>query len=203
VKNNARAIKSFTLTEMLLVVSLIAMVSLALYHSIANGLKIWDRSQRFRVEEDIAFFLDKLGVDVHNTFAYSSIPWEGKENEISFPTIVRTLKDKHISSGRIDYVEQIGKVEYLFDKINFALYRRQANYGQAVKKRFGPWQVLAHPVRSVRFSYLSKGEDNGVWERDTQEILPTAVRVDIELVEDSGEIRRITRLISIPAGSSS
>src|SRR3989338_2632588 len=65
--------KSFTLIEMLLVTSLMAMIGLAVYHSLVNGMKIWDASTRYTAEEDVALFFDKISQDIRSATNYSLI----------------------------------------------------------------------------------------------------------------------------------
>ena len=62
----------FTLVEMLLAASLVALVSIAAYQSMLNGYRIWQRSQRSGVEEDISLALDKISQDIRNVFSFSS-----------------------------------------------------------------------------------------------------------------------------------
>lgn len=193
--------KGFTLIEVVLVVSLISMVGLAVYHSIANGLRIWERSQRFVGEEDIAIFFDKLSQDLHNAFPYSLISFEGKEDSMSFPTIVRTPADKKRSSRRQDYVDQIGQVKYYFDFMHHSLFRQQANYSQALNRKFGRKQLLATPVQSVRFSYYYDVEDELDIKGPEEGELPSAVQVEVELFDTTGQKTTMMRLIPIPLGT--
>src|SRR5437773_11479335 len=105
--------KSFTLVEMLLVTSLMAVIGLALFQSLANGLKVWNISTQHAMEDDAAIFFEKISGDVRDAMDYSLIKFDGSKNKISFPTIVRTLSDPRLSP-QPDYISQIGKVEYEF-----------------------------------------------------------------------------------------
>lgn len=189
----------FTLIEMLLVVSLLSVTGLAVYQSIANGMKIWERSRKFVVDEDISISIDKMSRDLRNALNYSLIPFKGEEIRIVFPTMVRTAADKEatVNSGDID---QVGRVEYSFDKMKSGLFRRQANYSQAVEGEFGPRRVLAGPLHSVNFFYYyDTGEETEI-KRETEGVMPSALKIEIEFLEDTGKMRKIERLISIPIG---
>ena len=148
----------FTLVEVLLVVSLIAVIGAALYHTLSNGLKIWDRSQRFVIEEDILIFLDKIGQDVRNIFTYSQIGFEGKESYFAFPTTVRILADSKSDFTKGEYINQIGRVKYYFDKRKNRIGRKQANYSQALEGIFKENKVLCNSVTSLEFRYYYPGE---------------------------------------------
>ena len=188
----------FTFIEILLAVSLVGLISLALYQSLSNGIRIWKHAQRFVVEEDVAIFLEKISHDLRNTFYYSLVSFESKGNKIAFPTIVRTLEDKRRAYGRTNYIDQIGKVEYSFDKAHKTIFRRQANYGQAMKKKYGVKRVLAEPVHSLRFLYYYSEAGDYEENPEAADLMPLVVRVEIELLEDTGQKRKVERVIPIP-----
>ena len=106
---------AFTLIEMILVVSLISLVGLASFRTIANGLSVWEQSLQIGVEEDLAIFLDKITRDLRNSYKYSLLKFDGTKRTISFPTIVHTREDRRKNYGRLRYVDRMGKVEYYFD----------------------------------------------------------------------------------------
>ena len=85
---------ALTLIETLLVVSFVSLVSIAIYKSLASGIKVWGKAHDLVVEEDIAVFFDKITSDLRNTFYYSDLDFYGENYRMSFPTIVHTLKDK-------------------------------------------------------------------------------------------------------------
>lgn len=188
----------FTFIEMLLAVSLVGLISLALYQSLSNGLRIWKHAQRFVVEEDIGIFLEKISHDLRNTFQYSLISFDGKENKIAFPTIVRTLEDKKRAFGRTNYIDQIGKAEYSFDKAHKTIFRRQANYGQAMEEDYGVERLLVKPVHSLKFFYYYIEDGKYEEKREVADLMPFAVRVEIEFFEDTGQKRIMERVIPLP-----
>lgn len=188
-----------TFIEMLLVVSLLSMIGLTIYQSIAGGIKIWEKSQRFIIDEDVAIFLDKISQDLRNSLNYSLISFKGRETKIIFATIVLTAADKHatVTEG---YIHQIGQVEYSFDKIQSSLLRRQANYSQATDEEFGPQRVMVSPLHSVRFSYYYGTNGGTEIKRKAEGAMPSAVKVEIEFLEETGKMREVVRLIPVPVG---
>lgn len=194
--------KGFTFIEMALVVGLMSVVGLAGYKALSNGLRIWERTRDFSVDEDIAIFMSKLNVDLHNAFQYSLIAFEGKDDQIVFPTIVRTQMDKNVSGGQIDYIRQIGQVEYFFDKLNSRILRRQGNYSQAVDEERPQERTLVDSVDSVRFFYYYIDEEGKAdIKRRAEDVLPAAVAVKVEFKEKTGKKREVTRIINIPVGA--
>ena len=187
--------KSFTLIELLLVVSMLSMVSLALFNTMANGLKIWDRSRKFVVEEDAAIFFDKIGYDLRNCFAYSKIPFVGKENRIRFATRVRNTRE-----DVNQWIEKMGAVEYYFDFASKKLYRRQASYGQAINGNFTEERDLLKAIDSVKFSYYYAQENQlAVNNQITESMIPEAIGIEIEFWE-GGFKHSLRKLVNLPQG---
>ncbi len=193
-----------TLVEMLLVVSLMSVLALTLYQCLMYGLKIWERSQKLSMEEDIALFLDKIDRDLTNSFSYSLFKFEGRENRVLFPTMIRTLDDRTDRIKEPEYIDQLGQVEYYFNKPRKALYRRQANFGQALDGKFDKEYKLMEGVQSVNFFYYSafaEGPGQDVEISPFAETIPLAIRIDIEFADEVGQKRRLSKLINIPVGS--
>ena len=171
--------RAFTIVEMLLVISLLSMISVAVFHAFVNGLKIWEKSYEARGEEDIFIFLDKLNRDLHNALAYSLVSFEGKESLISFPAIVRTPQDPRISHGENVYIEQIGKIRYYFDSANNRICREQANYSQALNNEFAYEEILARDVQSLRFRYEYYEGSSFVSRERARETMPSYLQVAV------------------------
>ena len=184
---------------MLLVTSLLAITSLAIYHSLINGLKIWQVSNRYVQEEDIALFLDKMSQDLRNAVNFSLIKFAGKENTLGFATIVNTLADTR--SSQPEYISQIGRVEYEFDSLHAALLRRQANYGQAMEDEFGPSRPVVQSVKEVKFAYYVMESDRIVLKNRSNDLWPVAVLIEIRFAGKGEQDQTISKVINIPAGN--
>ncbi len=192
--------RAFTLIEMLLVASLLSVTGLAVYHAIANGLRVWEYSRRYSSEEDVAIFFEKISSDLHNVYAYSLIPFEGKANQIFIPTIVTMPADKKAMDPD-QMVEQIGAVEYFLQKGKKTIYRRQRNYSQALAlKKFFDGRALAAPVENLRFTYFVIEGDEIKPRKIVSKRIPVSVQVDVDFTEVGGNIRHLKRIINIPMG---
>ena len=55
-KNN----KGFTLIEVCLVSAMVAIISLAIYTTFANGIKIWQKAHTEILEEDVSIFFERF-----------------------------------------------------------------------------------------------------------------------------------------------
>ena len=196
-RHNKRAM---TLIEVLIAVSLVTLISIAIYNSLSNGVKIWQRSQRLVIEEDINIFFDKLSQDIRNSFPYSKIKFEGNETSLSFPTMVHTLADARIGLSPNEYVEQIGKVEYYFDLTDRGLYRRQANYSQAIYETYQPAIKIIPAIENIKFSYFYQTDKGEEISREALATLPAGIEVKIEFSDKQGR-RTMSKFIHVPTNS--
>lgn len=190
----------FTLIEILLVVSVLSVVGVAVYHVFSDSLKVWSRAQSSLTEEDVSIFSQKITSDVRNAFMYSKIRFEGKEDSLAFAAIIRTPADIKSGLAEGSYVNQIGKVEYYFDDLKNGLYRRQANYSQALGGKTPAGRLLVSDIKSVKFQYYYRHGSTYEVEAQGRAIIPSAVSVDLEL-GDGENPKRIVKFINIPAGN--
>lgn len=193
-------IGGFTFIEIMLVIAMLGTISVALYNAFSNGLKIWERGYRSFAEEDVLLFFDKISSELRNTFYYSQLRLKGDAYNLAFSTIVRTRVDKHKSQGKIGMTNEIGKVEYRFDRLKNRLYRRQANYSQAINGSFSPESLLIDNLDSLKFSYYYQSDDAYVVDDSAHDVIPSIVKIEVKFQEGKNK-RNIVKLIMIPMGS--
>ncbi len=195
---NEKKQTAFTLVEVLLVVMMIGVITVSLYQALTNGLRVWERTRIFSVEEDVMVFFDKLEMDLHNAFNFSLFEFEGLSDRVVFSTIVSVPMGTEKGAQAVFYGEQIGRVQYAFDAGKKEIRRSQAHYGQAVNGEFGVAQRLVRSVQRVVFHYFDEGA-LGLTERKLdQDGLPTAISVSVEFVDRNGQTQQMTRLINLP-----
>lgn len=186
--------------EILLVCSLISLVNLALYNSFANGLKVWKKIHQLVIEEDILIFLDKLTADLRNAYYFSQLTAQGTEHRFTFPTIVHVSADPRSGLPEGTYVHQMGQVEYYFDGIGKKLYRRQANYGQALQGRPSDPIILIKAIEDIKFRYFYLTDQGEKMADHVLETLPS--RVEVEMTFTSHEGKRVfSKSIDLPINS--
>ena len=191
--------RGFTFIEILLVTSLIAILSLSIFTCFSNGLKLWDRSRREILTEDISIFFDHFSSDLHNTFIFSTIPLEGGENSFIFPTVVLTKADEYGSRKDEEFIDQLGRVRYAFDFEKNAIVRQQANYSQGTRNDWGDVKIMAAGIKELKFKYYYSGSKEYQLHADNSAVLPAGVEVDVRFME-GGEEKTLSRFISIPLG---
>ncbi|MDP8213351.1 MAG: type II secretion system protein [Candidatus Zapsychrus exili] len=190
---------AMTFIEVLIVISLFSVLSIALYNALANGLRVWDRSNYALIEEDIVIFFDKINSDLRNTFYYSKISFEGTDNKFSFPTIVYTPADPRSTQKKEGYVNQIGKVEYYFDSLDGGIYKREANYSKAESDKFFKARLLVGPVDSLGFKYFYSTDSGEIESDKTLETFPSGLEVTVEFTDKRGK-RKANKFINIIVG---
>lgn len=192
--------KAFTFIEVLLVATMFALVGTALYGAFSSAIKLWDRSQRMVMEENVTVFFDKISEDLRNTFYYAQIRFVGREESLSFATTVQVAADPRSSREHEKMIDQIGRVSYYFDLTDRSIYRRQDSYAQALSDDVNPARKMIDNVRSLRFRYYFTGEED-IQEHDfTDDVIPFAIEVQVAFETDRGQLQEMKRFIIIPTG---
>lgn len=181
--------RGFTLIEMLLVVSILSVLSLAMFHTFANGIKIWERSRHAVVEEDIAIFFDKISSDLRNSYFFSLIPFKGRDTTLRFATRIR--------SKRFPNETTLGEVEYYFKPEKNEIIRKELNYGQSLERRAGSERTLVRSIKGLNFSYFYRDGNTMAVQTQVDTIIPAGVAVEVD-VQESGGQRKLRKLILIP-----
>lgn len=121
--------KSFTLLELIIVTSIIAMVGTSTYSVLRNGISIWQRINKVSKEEDVRLFFEKITNDVHNMVVFSPIPFRGSSQIISFPCI-EEINFRPGMKGATGAIEQIKFVRYKFLAHKRLIIKESADYLQ-------------------------------------------------------------------------
>ena len=192
-KNN----KAFTLTEVLLVSAMFAVISLAVFNAFSNGFKLWARVQHVMVEGDMSIFLDRLGEDLRGVVTISGIPFKGGSSQLSFPAIILAPTDG--SRSKEENGDQVGAIRYVFDPSENKIYRSQATYGQALKSQWSVPIEEASQIEDLSLRYYFKA-DRGLEARSqTDEGIPLGILIDVQFMMD-GQVRHMRRFLLIPVG---
>ena len=189
----------FTLMEMLLVTTLVSVIGLAVFSALNNGLKLWARGIGLGHEGELAIGLDKIGEDLRLTVPVSGIAFKGTGARCAFPAIVLTPADKKGSRAEERIINQIGAVEYRFEPAEGKIIRRQANYGQALKKQWGQDYEIASGLEEVTLGYYFAGDKRFLARPEADEKIPAGVMVKALLRSDR-EQRRLSRFYAIAVG---
>lgn len=185
--------KAFTLIEMIIVMAMLSVISLAIYSTFNNGIKIWQRVNKTLPEEDIGIFFDKFNRDINNIIQYKDLKFTGNKEMMEFTAIV--------DSSRLN-ARTVGQIVYYYNGHSKELNRLVKDYSQIYNEQRG---IRAGPIRNISdlaFKYYFFNEQTGKykWTEEWIDVkLPLAVRVEIN-IDYGSEIRKFSKTVSIPIG---
>lgn len=184
--------KGFSLIEMLIVTSMLAVISLAIYATFNSGIKIWVRADKEVAQEDLNIFFDKFASRLRNSFKFSGISFSGKEDRLEFATIVRSSRMPGTT---------VGKEIYFYDSSAQAVEGQVMDFSDLYTNKESPTQVFLKGVTSFKLSYyfLDKSTKQYAWCGEwTRKALPAAVRIELTMKAGLDE-KVFIRTINIPA----
>ena len=180
-----------TLIELLGTMTILSVISTAIYASLNSGLKIWKRTNQPMAHEDLDIFFDRFGHDLRNYTRFTNIPFTGTPERMEFPTIVNNPR----------WVgDVVGRISYVYNPQAKILTRVQQDFSQIYS---GEESSKAQPIPdlgSVKFRYYvyNKETKEYSWHEDFLEgDFPTAVRIELEL-GNGPQTQSFTRTVSIP-----
>jgi len=184
----------FTFIEMLIVTVTLSVISLAIYATFNNGIKIWQKINKQIPEEDLTIFFDRFSSDLKNSFKFTGLTFSGKEDELEFATI--------LNSPAL-HKRTVGKVVYFYDPYEKILNREEKDFSQIYENKKGSIQQSIRDVKSLRFRYYFYDAERKeyLWQDEWEsEELPLAVRIQLEL-EYGTENNKFVKTVNIPTSS--
>jgi prepilin-type N-terminal cleavage/methylation domain-containing protein len=162
--------RGFTLIEVILSLTILAVVATAAASCLMAGMKLWNRATRQsggRIQTVLE--LERIAQELKLFSRNSTIPFEGAEAQMSFPTVD---------------ADGIAKVSYRFDRASSTLFRSRTPL-TLLDKQGGVPELRVGSFKSLSFSYLKIGKDQDKTMQFTQEWAPedgpfTAVRFEGE-----------------------
>ncbi len=180
--------------EVLIVTIMLSVVSLAIYSTFANGIKIWQRVNAVSPDEDLDVFCEKLASDIRNAFLFKEIRFTGKPDTLQLATFVQSARLSNKAPG---------EVIYAFDQKLEAVSREAKDYSGVYNNERGVSSTPLKGVRSAVFSYYAYDpkEKEYFWQDEwAQEGLPLAVRVALQR-EGSDTESAVVRTFGIPVSA--
>jgi prepilin-type N-terminal cleavage/methylation domain-containing protein len=197
-RNNAPALLracGLTLIELLIVTSILAVTSMAVYSVFSSGIKIWQAATKSMPEEDLAIFLEKFTSDLRNSFKFKDVNFVGTRSSVEFATLVNSLRLESRS---------VGKIIYFYNNGTDKLCREILDFSHIYSGDHGREQELLGHVKAMKFGYYyyDAPTKEYVWKdeaRVDEKTLPLAVRIEME-ISSGGRTANYVRTINIPAG---
>lgn len=191
--------RGFTLTEVLLVSAMLALISLAVFNAFSNGFKLWARGEHVMVEGDTAMFLDRIAEDLRQVSLISGIPFKGEATQLSFPAVIMAPTDQRGSRANEGTAQQLGAIQYTYDPLRKKIFRSQATYGQALKSQWSQPVEVADLIEGISLHYYFTVEHGIDIKDQTDQGIPMGVEIDVQyLVGD--RTFHMRRFLVIPVG---
>lgn len=192
---------AFTLIELLVTVSLVALIGMCLFAMFSSAINMMQRISRTIVMEDVNIFLEKMDRDVTSQAIFNGIPFEGKEDSVSFPLRMDANKQNPMDKG-------IGSVTYFYDDFHQTIERSQKNANQIYEEKEVKSKTMLEGVMSVQFQYFvyDKVEKTYGWTEEWNSLekegaIPFAVQIDFECTKGE-ETYALKRTFPIPVADS-
>lgn len=189
----------FTLTEVLLVSTMFAVISLSVFNAFSNGFKLWARGQHVMVEGDMAILLERMAEDLRSIVTFNGIPFKGSSAELSFPAVIMGPTDENGVRADEKFADQVGAVRYMFDPGEKKIYRSQAFYGQALKSQWSSPVLVASSIEDVTFRYYFLQDKKVDIKTQADQQIPMGVLIDLQFITE-GEVCHMRRFLVVPVG---
>ena len=183
----------FTLIEVVIVTAMVAVISLAIYSTLSNGLRIWKRVNESLPAEDISIFLEKFSADARTAVVSATIKFSGGKDNCATPAL--------IAAPWLNNAKTIGQAVYTYDAAARRITRRARDFSRLYRDEPGLISGTVDHIRSVEMSYYSYDPEKKQyqWTSEWQkEGFPHAVR--ITLTTDEPAPQEVTRTVSFTAG---
>ena len=112
--------------------------------------------------------------------------------------MVRTPADAN-TALKGEWIEQIGRVEYLWDQTDKKVWRWQSNYAQAIRQQQGLGRLVLSNVQKFNIQYLVSTPYGLEWKPNLQNETPALILLEIDYGLGQNKTT-LTRLINIPIG---
>lgn len=213
---------AFTLVELLISVSIFAIIGVVLYSSYRGGVLTWRRiNSETTFQQKMRYALDRMSEDIRNTVFMSNLPFEGLADKMEFVCLGRSMVSEGLGIARVSYYLSFDEE----DMAGGAIIRKEETIKNALSsgvagedlttKGVGKTepekkQSLLGGVSGLKFSYLAVYEESGedgekenewldFWEE--KGALPMGIKIEFTMTdpEDNRTIS-LSKRIYIPAG---
>ncbi len=199
---------AFTLIELLIAISIFAIVAVALYSTFFAGISVWKKSgEGGNIYQDAKFVFDDIKRDLQNAIYLSKdeesiFTFSGEAEEISFITLQPVFLEEDISR------KELVKVTYGFDAGKNQLISLKAEKSLGFDTEKAEKEILLDGVEkfTIFYCYDTGDEDDPYewkeeWE-DRDMRIPRGVKI-ISLIRSGGDTKdtlEFTKTIFIPIG---
>ncbi len=199
---------AFTFIELLIAVSIFAVVAIALYSTFFAGIMVWKRSgEGGGLYQDVKFTFDYINRDLKNAVTYttdeeSALVFSGTASEVSFVTLEPSFLENGMA-GR-----ELISVSYGLEEEEGQLTRRAAGISLGLDTEKAEKEILLKGVEDFKFEYCydSGDEDEPYlwkeeWEHEGMKV-PRGIRLSFLIKSEKGGkgASEFSKIIFVPTG---
>lgn len=177
--------RGFTLVELLITSSVIAMIALAVFSTFSMGIRVYKRMHYSGLAQaDCLLSLEKLEKDLHNALNFSGIDFIGENKKVSFAGLVGPQPNS-----------ALGRITYYLDAKNNSFMKEEGLYPH------GPLNPKAlSSIIDIAFTYyyFDPQAQEYIWGNSVNES-PLGVKIKLIFKGENDKDIEITRTILIPA----
>ena len=191
--------RGFTLLELLVTTSLMALVGGATVASLGGGIRVWERTVKFGGrQQSVLLAFDRLRRDLQNVRRFRLVPFKGEYDAFQVAAVDQAIPGDESQA-------ELGARGYFLDERRHLLCRSFVPYPlmRTTRLRDHCQPVLEHVTR-VRFTYFGQREAGeaaewaGRWESDR---LPLAVKMELTVQSGEKDSSTQTLLVALAAGT--
>ncbi|MFA5362985.1 MAG: type II secretion system protein GspJ [Candidatus Omnitrophota bacterium] len=189
-----RSLTGFTLVELIISGALVFVAAVTVYSVFNSGIMVWKKANEIgSYSRRLRLFSEKFSGELRNTFKFSTIPFEGTEESISFAALIDN---------------QVGRLSYFLNEDNI-LCRQAQSYPEVFEKgENGRRDLLIAGITELKFSYCYLDNAGGEykwkdeWVKGEQDTLPQAVKIELESTNKTGgQGEKFTKTVFLPIGT--
>lgn len=200
--------ESFTVIELLIALSIFAVVAVTLYSTFSAGLSVWKRSgDTSDSYQDIRVVLDDMARDFKDMIYFS----KDKESMFVFSGMPKEITLMTLEEGATEKLEpnrEVVRVAYSFDDVKGELTGQEADITLGFDVNEAEKDILLKGLEDFKFEYCyySGDEDEPyLWEeewKDENMQIPRGIRITVfpKNGKNAKDTSKITRIIFIPTG---
>ena len=173
---------AFTLVELLVTASLMALVAGATVSALAGGIRVWERSVEFGThQQSVLIAFTQLEHDLRNARRFAPLLFDGAYDRVALAAVDRP-------SLQLNALPELGRLGYYVDERHHLLCRSFVPYPLAGHLRLTDrCHATLEDVAQVRFSYFGIDEESKAtgWFSHWRAVRsPVAVKIELSLQSD-------------------
>jgi len=167
----------FTMIEMVIALSLFAVVVISAYGAFRSGFVAYQRIElQLGHRHELDMLVQQIGGELRAAFYYAPIPFEGKSDKIQFPARLWRYEDNQLT-------EDLYEITYQFR--DSQLIKKEQKIKQKFSQERNAEAESLLPLASCKFQFAYKSRDGElIWKNELSDKpyqgLPRAVRIMIK-----------------------